>query len=402
MARAAPSLLVFALLIAAPPAGATTVQQRLAANLREAGPASGAHVLDLTSGRVLFSKRANTRRVMMSNTKLFTTGAALEAFGPRKRFTTEAFGAIGPDGVLGGDLYVRGGGDPTFDDAAAAGLVARLRAAGLQRVAGGVVGDASRFDSELGPPGWQLNDTPPGPVSALQFNRGILAEDPVLGPRFAPDPAAFAAEGLRAALIAAGIPVDGNATTGRTPAGATRIATVESPPLSVLVRLINKPSDNLFAETLAKSLGRKTSGRGTRKAGVAAALRFAHKLGVRVQIKTGSGAFPFARATPEQLVKALVALRKREIFPVLYDSLPISGRDGTLADRMRNGPARGRCHAKTGSHFSRVQAEQASVLSGYCRTRRGHLVVFSVMMNAVSEVLAARALQDHMVEAIVR
>ena len=396
MARAAPLLLVVALLIAAPAAGAATLQQRLARDLREAGPASGAHALDLTSGRVLFTKRPNTRRVMMSNTKLFTTGAALEAFGPRKRFATEAFGAIGPDGVLAGDLYLRGGGDPTFDDAAAADLVARLRAAGLTRVTGGVVGDGSRFDSELGPPGWQLNDSPPGPVGALQFNRGVLGEG------FAADPAAFAAGGLRAALIAARIPVDGNATTGRTPAGAARIATVESPPLSVLVRLINKPSDNLFAETLAKSLGRKTSGRGTRKAGVAAALRFARKLGVRVQIKTGSGAFPFARATPKQLVKALVALRKREIFPVLYDSLPISGRDGTLADRMRNGPARGRCHAKTGSHFSRVQAEQASVLSGYCRTRRGHVVVFSVMMNQVTSVPAARALQDHMVEAIVR
>jgi D-alanyl-D-alanine carboxypeptidase/D-alanyl-D-alanine-endopeptidase (penicillin-binding protein 4) len=298
--------------------------------------------------------------------------------------------------VLTGDLYLRGGGDPTFDGAAAADLVARLRAAGLQRVAGGVVGDASLFDSELGPPGWQLNDTPPGPVSALQFNRGLLGEG------FTSDPAAFAAEGVRTALIAAGIPVDGAAATGRTPRGAVRLASVESPPVATLVSLINKPSDNLFAETLAKSLGRKASGHGTRKAGVAAALRFARKLGVRVQIQTGSGAYPFARATPEQLVKALVALRKRKFFPVLYDSLPISGRDGTLADRMRNGPAEGRCQAKTGSNFSRVRAEQASVLSGYCRTRRGHLVVFSLMMNAIPDVLAARRLQDRMVEAIVR
>jgi D-alanyl-D-alanine carboxypeptidase len=69
---------------------------------------------------------------------------------------------------------------------------------------------------------------------------------------------------------------------------------------------------------------------------------------------------------------------------------------------MRNGPAEGRCQAKTGSNFSRVRAEQASVLSGYCRTRRGHLVVFSLMMNAIPDVLAARRLQDRMVEAIVR
>jgi D-alanyl-D-alanine carboxypeptidase/D-alanyl-D-alanine-endopeptidase (penicillin-binding protein 4) len=395
MVRAA--LLALAVLVLPTTAGAATLQQRLAADLREAGPASGAYVRDLSADRVLFAQRENVRRVMMSNTKLFTTGAALEAFGPRARFATDALGAaVGPDGVLADNLYLRGGGDPTFDDAAASNLAARLRAAGVQRVAGGVVGDGSLFDSELGPPGWQLNDTPPGPVGALQFNRGLLGEG------FTSDPAALAAEGVRSALIAAGIPVDGAAATGRTPRGAVRLATVESPPLAALVSLINKPSDNLFAETLAKSLGRKTSGRGTRKAGVAAALRFARKLGVRVQIQTGSGAYPFARATPKQLVKALMALRKRGIFRVLYDSLPISGRDGTLSDRMRNGPAEGRCHAKTGSNFSRVTRDQVSVLSGYCRTRRGHQVVFSVMMNQVTSVPAARALQDHMVEAIVR
>jgi D-alanyl-D-alanine carboxypeptidase/D-alanyl-D-alanine-endopeptidase (penicillin-binding protein 4) len=396
MARAA--VLVLAVLVLPATAEAATLQQRLAADLRDSGPASGAHVLDLTSGRVLFSKRADVRRVMMSNTKLFTTGAALEAFGPRARFATDALSvaAMGPDGVLTGDLYLRGGGDPTFDAAAAADLVARLRAAGLARITGRVVGDGSLFDSELGPPGWQFNNTPPGPVGALQFNRGLVGEG------FTPDPAAFAAEGVRTAMIAAGIPVDGPAATGRTPRDAVSLATVESPPVATLVRLINKPSDNLFAETIAKLLGRKTGGHATRKAGVAAALAFGRKLGVRVEIHTGSGAFPFARATPKQLVKALVGLRKRRIFRVLYDSLPISGRDGTLSDRMRNGPAEGRCHAKTGSNFSDERVDQVSVLSGYCRTRRRHLVVFSVMMNGVADVPAARRLQDHMVEAIVR
>jgi serine-type D-Ala-D-Ala carboxypeptidase/endopeptidase (penicillin-binding protein 4) len=411
MARALALLLLVALL-AAPTAGAQGLRERLGADLNAAGPASGAHVLDLTAGRVLFSKRAGTPRVMMSNTKLFTTGAALEALGPRKRFATVALGArtIGADGVLAGDLYLRGGGDPTFGDAATVNaafkgrgstvesLVARLRAAGLRRVTGGIVGDGSLFDSELGPPAWQLNDTPPGPVSALQFNRGILGP----GPQFSNDPPAFAAEGLRSALVAAGVAVDGAAGTGRVPRGAVSLAAVNSPPLSTLVRLTNKPSDNLLAETIAKQLGLKASGRGTRKAGVAAALRFGRRLGVRVEIHTGSGAFPYPRGAPRQIVKLLLALRDLPIFGVLRDSLPIAGRDGTLADRMRDGPARGRCRAKTGSNFSRNVTEQASVLSGYCKTRRGHLVVFSVMMNAVPEVRKARAIQDRMVEAIVR
>jgi D-alanyl-D-alanine carboxypeptidase len=54
----------------------------------------------------------------------------------------------------------------------------------------------------------------------------------------------------------------------------------------------------------------------------------------------------------------------------------------------------------TGSHFSDAPAERASVLSGYCRTADGSLVAFSIMMNRVNDVLAARRLEDRMVQAI--
>jgi D-alanyl-D-alanine carboxypeptidase/D-alanyl-D-alanine-endopeptidase (penicillin-binding protein 4) len=414
--RALPWLLAALALAAPASASADSLRDRLARDLEASGPKSGAYVKDLTTGRVLFARRAGVRRVMMSNTKLFTTGAGLEAFGPRKRFSTTALGAaeIGADGVLAGDLYLRGGGDPTLAPKLAvdiafngAGtpvedLVAKLKAAGLRRVAGGVVGDGSLFDSELGPPQWQLNSTPPGPVGALQYNRGINGTGPN-GPIYVSDPAAYAAAGLRSALIAAGVPVDGAATSGRTSRAAVRLAAVQSPTLATLVRLINKPSDNLLAETLAKLLGRRTSGHATRKAGVAAALRFGRKLGVRAEIHTGSGAFPFPRAAPRSIVKLLVGLRRLKTFPALRASLPIAGRDGTLADRMKGTPAQGRCRAKTGTNESLSnQADQASVLSGYCSTRSGRLVVFSIMMNAFPDVPAARALQDDMVAAIAK
>jgi serine-type D-Ala-D-Ala carboxypeptidase/endopeptidase (penicillin-binding protein 4) len=269
----------------------------------------------------------------------------------------------------------------------------------LARVREGVVGDGSIVDSELGPPGWQLNDIPPGPVGALQFNRGIVGEW-VLGTQFAADPPAFAAEGLRRALVAAGVVVEGSARAGPTPSGAVRLAAVQSPPLSSPVRLINKPSDNLLAETLAKRLGLRASGLGTRAAGVAAALRFARRLGVRATIHTGSGAFPFPRAAQLQLVRLLVRMRRPRTFGVLRRSLPVAGRDGTLADRMCSAPAQDRCRAKTGSHSSDAPAQQASVLSGYCRTGDGSLIAFSIMMNRVNDVLAARRLQDRMVQAI--
>ncbi len=117
-------------------------------------------------------------------------------------------------------------------------------------------------------------------MGALQFNRGIVSQS-VSGTQFAGDPAAFAADGLRRALVAAGVAVDGTARAGPTPSGVVRLAAVRPPPLSTLVRLINKTSENLLAETVAKRLGLRASGRGTGAAGVAAALRFARRLGVR-------------------------------------------------------------------------------------------------------------------------
>jgi D-alanyl-D-alanine carboxypeptidase/D-alanyl-D-alanine-endopeptidase (penicillin-binding protein 4) len=86
-------------------------------------------------------------------------------------------------------------------------------------------------------------------------------------------------------------------------------------------------------------------------------------------------------------------MRDRSGFTALYDSLPIAGRDGTLDNRMRHGRARGRCHAKTGTLTG------VSALSGYCRTRGGRTVVFSILMNRVN-VTGARRIQDRMAQAL--
>ena len=86
-------------------------------------------------------------------------------------------------------------------------------------------------------------------------------------------------------------------------------------------------------------------------------------------------------------------MRRGSDFRPFYRSLSIAGRDGTLVDRMRSGPAHGRCHAKTGT------LSNVSALSGYCRALSGDLYVFSILMNYVSPV-PARRLQDGMAEAI--
>jgi D-alanyl-D-alanine carboxypeptidase/D-alanyl-D-alanine-endopeptidase (penicillin-binding protein 4) len=85
--------------------------------------------------------------------------------------------------------------------------------------------------------------------------------------------------------------------------------------------------------------------------------------------------------------------RRADEFPSFFDSLAIAGRDGTLAPRMRRGPARGRCRGKTGT------ISGVSTLSGYCRALSGDTYAFSILMNGVNP-FGARKLQDRMLQAI--
>jgi D-alanyl-D-alanine carboxypeptidase/D-alanyl-D-alanine-endopeptidase (penicillin-binding protein 4) len=125
------------------------------------------------------------------------------------------------------------------------------------------------------------------------------------------------------------------------------------------------------------------------------AVKFARTLGAKPVLVDGSGLSHTDKASPRSVATLLDRLRDRPDFKALYDSLPIAGRDGTLDTRMRRGAARGHCHAKTGSLIG------VSALSGYCTTRSGRTVVFSILMNAVN-VYGARTIQDRMVQAIAR
>ena len=98
MRRIALGFLVVALsALAACPASAADAKELrtlLARELSASGPASGTHVVDVGRKRVLFSVRANKPRVLMSNTTLFTTAAALEAFGPGSAVCDKGHGSV--------------------------------------------------------------------------------------------------------------------------------------------------------------------------------------------------------------------------------------------------------------------------------------------------------------------
>jgi D-alanyl-D-alanine carboxypeptidase/D-alanyl-D-alanine-endopeptidase (penicillin-binding protein 4) len=406
--RLAPILVLLAVLVA--PAGALaqssadrSLERTLTATMRGAGSYSGAYVLDATDRRTLFKWKPDSPRILASNTKLFTSAAALSELGPDATLPTVVLGAGEqlPDGTWKGDLYLRGGGDPTFgsagfvsrnyrEGATADDLADQLEGAGITRVTGRVYGDESRFDSlRGGPDGNWATSIWVGPLSALSYNRGLASER---GSSFQGNPPAFAAAQLDALLEARDIDVRGKPAAAVAPADALELAQVQSPTIADLVRLTMKPSDNFFAEMLLK---RVAGTPGTTRAGARAATSHAATLGARVRLADGSGLSRANVASPRSVGRLLDALMARPEFPAFERALPIAGKDGTLHDRMQSGPARGRCRAKTGT------LSNVSTLSGYCRTRGGDTVVFSFLMNAVSPV-GARRLQDRMTQAIAR
>src|SRR5258706_867850 len=136
----------------------------------------GLLIIDAETGETLYELNADKYFVPASNMKLFTTALALAKLGPDYRFRTtlETHGTVSPEGVLTGDLFLVGRGDPNlsnrkfpydlkeeFDgppEKALAELADALVAKGVKEIAGDVVGDDSYFPHEAYPNGWEIDD----------------------------------------------------------------------------------------------------------------------------------------------------------------------------------------------------------------------------------------------------
>jgi D-alanyl-D-alanine carboxypeptidase/D-alanyl-D-alanine-endopeptidase (penicillin-binding protein 4) len=387
-----------ACLSAALPAPAATAAGRagtagaLAAQMRWAGGSSGALAVDLDSGRTIYSLRARTPRMPASVEKLYTSFTALRRLGAGAQLGTTALATVAPDaaGVIEGNLYLRGDGDPTFGTFGAARLAEQLGAAGVVEVTGRVRGDETAFDGRRGVPssGFRLTSDV-GPLSALTFNRGVSGRR---SPFWQRRPARFAAAAFAKQLRLAGIAVRHRASTGRAPADAAPVAEWSSVPVADLLRQMNPPSDNFMAETFVKVLGARFGGAGSTAAGAAVVRDELAELALAPQVVDGSGLSRSDRTSPRDVV---TLLREMDGDAAFTGSLAVAGRTGTLATRMRGSAAQDRCSAKTGT------LRDVSALAGYCTTRSGRHVAFAFLMNYVSP-YGARLLQDRMTGALAR
>jgi len=367
-------------------AGPQATASRLSALVRSAGGATSGWAYDMDSGRRLLDWNGGARRAPASVEKLLTTGAAFDALGPDARIVTAALasGTI-QDGVLDGDLYLQGHGDPSFGYAELGRLARAIADAGIVEITGRVYGDESFFDSRRGGPesGFRTSIWV-GPLSALSLNGGRQAP---FGRGFQTAPAKFAAARLTAKLEAAGVTVGAGPRAHAAPAGAQPVATVSSPPLSALARHMNTVSDNYYAETLIKVLGAGFGGGGSTAAGARVVRTFESRHGFGSRVVDGSGLSRANAVSPRALGRLLREARNQTWFDSFYGSLPLAGVSGTLKKRMRHTPASGRCRAKTGTLIG------ISALAGYCRSRGEHQIAFALLMNRVN-IWSARRAQD--------
>jgi D-alanyl-D-alanine carboxypeptidase/D-alanyl-D-alanine-endopeptidase (penicillin-binding protein 4) len=390
-------LLAAALMPAAALAGGpAATRAALAAQMRHAGGGSGALAVDLDSGRTLYALRADTARTPASVEKLYTTSTALTLYGVDGHLTTQLLGDVGvdPGGVLIGNLYLRGGGDPYFGERQAAELADRLVLdTGLREITGRVIGDESAFDSLRGPPSEGYRTTNEvGPLSALTFNRGRTG---ARRPYWQTSPPLFAARAFARALKRRNVVIAGAARAGTTQPAALPLAEQQSLTMAEIARVTNRPSDNFNAETLIKALGEEFGTGGTTRAGAVVVRRTVAGFGLRPRVADGSGLSRANRTTPRQVVRLLQHMAADQAGPAFETSLSVAGRNGTLADRMRRSVARDRCHAKTGT------LNYVSALAGYCQSTAGSRVAFAFLMNGVN-VSAAHTLQDRMAAALAR
>jgi D-alanyl-D-alanine carboxypeptidase/D-alanyl-D-alanine-endopeptidase (penicillin-binding protein 4) len=379
-------ILLLVALLPASASGASAFCEQLRSGLTSGGgAASGLFVVDADSGKVVCARAAKRRRPLASNMKLFTTSTALSRFGPDYRIATKLLGdgEVDDRGVLHGSLYLQGGGDPAlgspaFYDRFLGGvgtnmfaLRAQLRAAGVRAVTGRLYADDTVFDRLRGvADSGYATSSYIGPLSGLSFNAGYRDSR-------ASGIAIRTAPALRAA-----------------PAGAPTLGTVRSPSMEELVETTDVYSDNFFAEMLLKLIGAHFGSAGSTRAGARVVERFARALGSGVHAVDGSGLTRSNRASPQQIVRLLVAMRNDPVGEQFTAALALAGHTGTVASRMRGTAADGHCRTKTGTLTG------VSNLSGYCFTRDGQTMAFSILMGSVRSLSLAHAEQDRIAAAI--
>ena len=346
----------------------------------------------------IYSLNPELSVIPASNTKLFTTSVALSVMGSDYKLSTKIMtdDKNFKDGIINGNLYIKGFGNSLFTTEALVEMVRKLKSMHIKRITGNIIGDDSYFDNLYTRSDW-INDEHANlnlpPISALVIDRNRTVERKrvkirrkrksyyrvISYAKNISDPPVFAARLLKEKLIENGINVSGSIEKGITPGNAVTLAE-SSILLKDLIQTINKRSDNFLAECLFKTIGAVATGnQGNSFYSTQTIIKFLKDNGIYSEgtsIVDGSGISRFDQVT----VSAIVGLLEKIYFDLAHykdflNSLSVAGIDGTLRHRMMGSSAENNFHGKTGT------LNGVSSLSGYLSTKNGTELIISIIFQ---------------------
>jgi D-alanyl-D-alanine carboxypeptidase len=333
-------------------------------------------VENATTGQLIAESSADSLLKPASNTKLYTTAAAMEILGPDHGVRTRVWSSAPPDGgVIDGDLAVLLEHDFTLSSDLYDGprvpldrIAEGLAGLGVTQVTGSV--------RVLGESVFEANS-----VGFLD-----LAEE--RGQTTDAMAAALTAAGITAGAVVSGPELD-------PPAGAAVLLEHAPISLGVAASPLNTDSNNEFADVLIRHLGWQVEGTSSAAAGTAAVLDWLASIGVPtdgIELNDGSGLSHDNRVSARATLSLLAFMDGSPIGAAWARTLSIAGVRGTLGSRLTEADTAGRVFGKTGTLSDTI------TLSGYLENRHdGHRYRFSILWNAVTNQGTARALADDIV-----
>ena len=342
----------------------------------------GLMVYDLTADSVLYTH--NHRQILRPGSimKLLTSITALNKLGGNYNYLTSIYHT---DYIVGhtlqGDLYCRGGFDPTFNDKMMNQFISSIKNLGIDTIAGNIYADVTFKDDMPFGSGWCWDDDN-FTLTPLIYNRtGDFMK------------------ALVNKLAAENIVFNHNVSSSKTPSKATIIDSIATPIGLILDRML-KQSDNLYAESMLYQLAATIREGASAKDGISVIRNLLDSLGIDAKsykIVDGSGLSLYNYLTAEIECKLLrFAYKKPEIYQYLYPALSVTGRDGTMQKRMKGTNASNNVHAKTGTLTG------VSTLAGYCTSANGNQLCFAIFNQGIMKGKEAHYFQNRICQILTK
>ncbi len=349
-------------------------------------------------GRPVGERNPGVVVIPASNQKILVAAVAEEVLGDDFVYTTTVVGPEPVGGVVSGDVFLVGGGDPllsgdwyadsdldrfpAFNTTSLDALARRLAERGVTQIDGVVRGDGSRYDDEYFAPGWGAGvaGLEAGPYDALLVNDARVLGDDQRGS----DPSEAGAREFVRILGEQGISVTGGASSGVAGDTLPELAAVDSLPLPAIIAEMFANSDNNTAELIVKEIGFAATGDGTRIAGLETMASTIVGWGVDVDglaMGDGSGLSLDNRITCTTM---LGVLQHAGVDSATGQGLAVAGQTGTLVDIFVDTPFAGRLRGKTGTlnNFPIDEDPPAvKALSGFVPVDSGGAIEYVLLLN---------------------